>query len=64
MVYEVVAENLAAVRNQYDSLARLVGVALVLVAWLWELDSWWVVLANDNLVASAFSVLEFSCLKL
>ena len=30
VVYEVVAENLAAVRNQYDLPPRSVGVALVL----------------------------------
>ena len=62
-VYEAVAENQVAVRNQYDSLPRLVGAALVLVVWLWQMEAE-VVLANDTLVASAFSVLEFSCLKL
>ena len=64
VVYEVVVENQVAVRNRYDLPHLSVGGALVLAVWLWEVDPWWVVLANDTLVASVVFVLEFSCLKL
>ena len=63
VVYEVVVENQVAVRNRYDSLRLSVGAALVLGVWLWQMEAE-VVLANDTPVASAFSALEFSCLKL